>query len=285
MTVTFDYDEAFSRNIGWLTRDEQDSLRTKRVAIAGLGGVGGRHLLTLTRLGIGKFSIADPDRFEIANFNRQLGADMSTIGRPKLEVLSELALAVNPELELRRFPAGIDEHNLDGFLEGADLYVDGLDFFVIDVRERVFAACAERGIPAITAAPLGMGTAFLAFLPGGMTFEDYFGMNGQTTREKLLRFLVGLSPAMLQMSYLVDPSSADFGRQKGPSTPMGCDLSAGVLASMALKLLIGRGAVPYAPNGLHFDSYRNRLSRTWRPGGMRHPMQRLMLAIARRRLA
>ena len=284
MIDNFDYDTAFSRNIGWVTRDEQQSLRTKRVAIAGLGGVGGRHLLTLSRLGIGKFSIADPDLFDIANFNRQLGADMTTVGRPKLEVLSELALAVNPELELRRFSAGVDEHNLDGFLEGADLYVDGLDFFVIKMRERVFAACAERGIPAITAAPLGMGTAFLAFLPGRMTFKDYFGMEGHTTREKLLRFLVGLSPAMLQMSYLVDPSSADFERQKGPSTPMGCDLSAGVLGSMSLKILLGRGSVLAAPRGLHFDAYRNRLLRTWRPGGMRHPLQQLMLMVARKKL-
>jgi tRNA A37 threonylcarbamoyladenosine dehydratase len=43
----FSYEEAFSRNIGWLTRHEQEQLRRKRVAIAGLGGVGGVHLLTL----------------------------------------------------------------------------------------------------------------------------------------------------------------------------------------------------------------------------------------------
>ena len=51
-TGLFDYATAFSRNIGWLTPQEQESLRSKRVAIAGLGGVGGSHLLTLTRLGI-----------------------------------------------------------------------------------------------------------------------------------------------------------------------------------------------------------------------------------------
>src|SRR3954467_6277338 len=55
----FDYDEAFSRNIGWVTEWEQQILRTKRVAIAGMGGVGGLHLLTLARLGIGAFHISD----------------------------------------------------------------------------------------------------------------------------------------------------------------------------------------------------------------------------------
>ena len=240
---------------------------------------------TLTRLGIGGFSIADPDTFNVANFNRQLGADMNSVDRPKLEVMSELALAVNPELDLRRYSNGVTEGNLDEFLEGVDLYVDGLDFFVIEMREKVFAACAERGIPAITAAPLGMGTAFLAFMPGGMTFEEYFRTRGQPTREKLMRFLVGLSPAMLQMRYLVDPSSADFDHQKGPSTPMGCDLAAGVMGSMALKILVGRGTVPAAPYGLHFDAYRNKLAQTWRPGGMGNPLLQLVLRIARRRIA
>ena len=53
-----------------MTRDEQRTLRGKRVAIAGLGGVGGLHLLTLARLGIGRFRLAEFDRFDLANFNR-----------------------------------------------------------------------------------------------------------------------------------------------------------------------------------------------------------------------
>lgn len=57
----FDYDAAFSRNIGWVTEQEQERLKNCRVAIGGLGGVGGVHLLTLARLGIGKFSVADFD--------------------------------------------------------------------------------------------------------------------------------------------------------------------------------------------------------------------------------
>ena len=79
----FDYADAFSRNIGWVTKEEQGTLRKKRVAIAGMGGVGGIHLLTLARLGIGSFYIADFDEFEVHNFNRQVGATMSSIGRPK----------------------------------------------------------------------------------------------------------------------------------------------------------------------------------------------------------
>jgi hypothetical protein len=59
----FAYAPAFDRNIGWVTEWEQQALRAKRVAIAGMGGVGGIHLLSLARLGIGRFSIADLDAF------------------------------------------------------------------------------------------------------------------------------------------------------------------------------------------------------------------------------
>ena len=281
----FDYETAFSRNLGWVTETEQEVLRAKRIAIAGLGGVGGSHLLTLTRLGIGSFNIADLDIFEQENFNRQAGASIRHVGREKIEVLAELALDINPELNLVKFSAGVNLDNLDAFLDGVDLYVDSLDFFAVEIRQAVFAACAERGIPAITAAPLGMGVAFLAFLPGEMTFEEYFRLAGQAEDEQLLRFLLGLSPAMLQVKYLVDETRLDLNAHKGPSTAMACELCAGMAGTHALKILLNRGQVPAAPWGLHFDAYRNKMAKTWRPQGNANPIQRLGLKIIRKRLS
>jgi len=281
----YSYAEAFSRNVGWVTADEQARLRTKRVAIAGLGGVGGSHLLTLARLGIGAFTLADFDAFELANFNRQAGATVKTLGRAKSDVLAKLALDINPELDLRIFAEGVDAANVDAFLEGADLYVDGLDFFAFDARSAVFAACARRHVPATTTAPLGMGAALLNFMPGRMTFEEYFQWSGCTKDEMAIRFLLGLSPALLQRPYLVDPRTVDLGAQRGPSTAMACELCAGIAATEALKILLGRGRVCAAPFGMHFDAYRSRLVRTWRPGGNRNPIQRFAIALAKRQLA
>src|SRR3569623_1612300 len=157
MRVDIDYDLAFYRKIGWITRDEQGILRHKRVAIAGMGGVGGVHLLTLARLGIGAFHIADFDRFDIVNFNRQVGATVASLGKPKVEVLATQARDINPELEIKIFSEGVKQDNLADFFSGGDLYVDGLDFFAFGARQAAFAACAQLRIPAITAAPLGMG--------------------------------------------------------------------------------------------------------------------------------
>lgn len=280
----FSYDEAFSRNLGWVTQAEQQRLKKSRVCIAGLGGVGGVYLLTLARLGIGAFSIADFDTYALANFNRQVGATMSSLDRPKIDVMLAMARDINPELDIRVFSDGLNPGNLDAFLDGGDVYLDGLDFFALDIRRRVFALCNSKGIPATTVAPLGMGAALLNFIPGRMTFEQYFRLEGRDADEQALRFLVGLSPALLQMSYLVDPSRVDLASRRGPSTVIGVQLCSGIAATQVLKLVLRRGRVVTAPRGLHFDAYRNRLSQTWRPGGNHNPMQRALLAVARRRL-
>jgi molybdopterin/thiamine biosynthesis adenylyltransferase len=282
--TSFDFDAAFSRNLGWLTEQDQAVLRRKRIAIAGLGGVGGYHLLTLARLGIGAFTIADADVFEIANFNRQAGASLVHLGQKKAMVMASMACDINPGLDLRAFSEAVGDGNVDEFLEDADLYLDGLDFFALDARRLIFRKCAEMGIPAVTAAPIGMGAALLNFLPGGMTFDGYFRFRGRDAGEDLVRFLVGLSPRMLHAPYLVDDTRADFRAQKVPSTPIGCELAAGLAASNALKILLGRGDVPAAPRGVHFDAYRNRMVRTWRPWGNAHPIQRLAVALAKRKL-
>ena len=285
MSDGFDYDTAFGRNLGWVTVSEQQALRTRRVAIAGLGGVGGIHLLTLARLGIGAFTLAEFDTFDLANFNRQAGATMDTIGRPKLETMAEMARAINPGLDLRLLTEGVTNDTVDAFLDDADLFIDGFDFFALDIRRRVFARAYERGIPALTAAPIGMGVGFLAFMPGRMTFERYFRLDGQPEGEQYLRFLLGLAPAGLHRSYLADATRIDLGARRGPSTAAGVQLCAGATAATALKILLHRGRVAAAPSHYQFDAYRGRFAIRRLRWGNAGPLQRLRLAAARRYFA
>jgi molybdopterin/thiamine biosynthesis adenylyltransferase len=284
MVHEFLYTQAISRNIGWVTHAEQQALKGKRIAIAGMGAVGGVHLLTLARLGIGAFHLADFDRFDLVNFNRQVGATVSTLDQPKVDVLAAMARDINPELDIRLFPQGVGPDNMAAFLDGVDLYMDGLDFFAFEARRQTFAACSQRGIPAITAAPLGMGSALMSFLPGGMDFEEYFGWGDLPDEDKALRFLLGLAPAGLHGTYLVDPTAVNLRERRGPSTFMACQLCAGLAATQALKVLLRRGRVLAAPHGLQFDAYRNKLVHTWRPGGHKHPLQRLAMWWLKRRL-
>ena len=253
-------DSAFSRNIGWFTPEEQALLAHKCVAIAGMGGVGGNHLLTLTRLGVGNFNIADFDKFDIVNFNRQVGATISTLEQDKVAVMADMALDINPNLEGICFSEGVTEDNIDEFLKNVDVFIDGLDFFAFNARAMTFKACAEKGIPAITAAPLGMGASFMTFMPGEMTFEDYFKWNGCSDQEKAMRFLKGMAPTGLQSVYLTDPSTISFEEKRGPSTFIGCQLAAALASTEAIKVLLGRGVVRPAPVCTHFDAYLSVLS-------------------------
>lgn len=284
-TTKFSYDVAFSRNIGWVTEAEQAKLRNSRVAVGGLGGVGGNHTLTLARLGIGAFTITDLDTFDWPNLNRQAGAMVSTMGLPKLDVMAEQVRGINPNVALRLMPKGLSMDNIDYFLEGANLYVDSLDIFSLEIRRRVFARCHELGIPAITAAPMGMGTALLVFMPGEMSFEEYFALDGYSFEDQILKFIVGVSPSMLQRHYLLNRESVNLFKKKVPSVSMGIELAAGVACSAALKVLLGRGKIRCAPKGLHFDAYQNRLIKTWRPFGNRNPLQQLMFWYIRRLLS
>ena len=281
----FDYQKAFSRNIGWVTEEEQQILKNKKVAIAGAGGVGGIHLVTLARLGISNFNISDFDDFEVHNFNRQSGAFMSTLGQQKVDVMESIAKDINPESTIKSFPEGIFAHNVDEFLAGVDIYVDALDFFALEARKVVFQKCYEKNIPVVTAAPLGMGCAFLCFMPGKMSYEQYFRFSDKSEDEQLIQFLIGLSPAMLQRPYLVDNSKVSFIEKRGPSTPMAVNLCAGIAGTYVLKILLNRGPVLAAPYGLHFDAYRNKFIKTWRPFGNNGLGQRVMFHIAKKIVA
>jgi sulfur-carrier protein adenylyltransferase/sulfurtransferase len=283
--ATFNYDVAFDRNIGWVTEGEQQALRHKRIAIAGMGGVGGVHLLTLARMGIGAFNISDLDTFELANFNRQAGAAMSTLGRPKVEVMVAAARDINPSLDINAFGDGIHDGNIDAFLEGADLFVDGFDFFVPDIRAKVFQRCNERRIPAITAGPIGFGTCYIVFMPGRMSFEEYFRMEGRSTIEQYARFLLGLAPKGLHRAYLVDPTRLNLVEKRGPSSAAAVQLCAGVVGGEAVKILLGRGRVFPAPHYHHFDVYRGKFLRRRLLLGNDNPLQRLKLKLVERQIA
>lgn len=277
----YNYASAYSRNIGWVTHAEQQLVRKARIGIAGLGGVGGAHLLTLARLGMANFNIADFDTFDVHNMNRQAGAFMPFMGQPKIETVARMAKDINPEIDLRLFDQGVTPQNVDEFLRDVDVYVDGLDFFALPARRMVFAKCREKGIPALTAAPLGMGVAFLYFSPTGMSFEDYFKVDGYESQEQYARFIAGLSPAMMNRDYLVAPEAVNFQEKRGPSTIMACDLCAGVMGTSVLKVLLKRGSLKAAPWGMQFDAYHQKLKHTWRPFGNTNPLQQLLLKFIR----
>ncbi len=273
----FNYEEAFSRNIGLLTKEEQRKLREFTVAIPGMGGAGGAHLISLVRQGFEKFKIADMDVFELKNFNRQYGANMETLGRSKVVVMKEEALKINPNCTIEIFEAGINNDNIDSFLKGVDLSVDGLDAFVVDTRRMFFNESLKRNIPVITAGPIGFSASFLIFLPGGPTFDQYFSVKDTTSNiDKLCAFFVGLVPKLLQRTYM---KGASIKEKRGPSSIGSIDLCAGVVTINALKILLKRGSVKAVPYYQQFDVMRNKYVVKRLYFGNKNPLQQIKIKL------
>jgi molybdopterin/thiamine biosynthesis adenylyltransferase len=269
------YDKAFSRNLGLISETDQEKLRRSRVAIAGMGGVGGVHLITMVRLGIGRFRIADPDTFEVGNFNRQYGATTRTVGQNKAEVMAAEARAINPDVEIDVLPEAITPDNATDFLAGTDVFVDGVDFFALDARRLLFRTARELGIWGVTAGPIGFSAAWISFDPNGMKFDRYFDLNdGMDRMEQLIAFGVGLAPAATHMRYL-DLGRVNLQARTGPSLPIACQLASGVASSEILKILVGRGEVRPAPYYNQFDPFTGQLRSGRLLWANRHPWQRL----------
>lgn len=246
---------AFSRNIGLFSPGEQERLAQARVAIPGMGGVGGVHLINLVRTGIGRFKLADFDQYEPVNVNRQFGAKVPSFGRPKLEIMIEEAHSINPFLDIAPYPAGLTPDNMEAFLTGVDVVLDGLDFFQFEIRRALFNKARAMGVPVITAGPLGFSSALLVFTAQGMGFDDYFDVGRDMPEEqKYLRFAMGLAPRPTHIGYM-DLSRVDLKGGKGPSLNIACLLCASLAATEAVRIILGKPGLKPAPCFMQFDPF------------------------------
>lgn len=271
----YNYLEAFSRNLGFLSQEEQLRIKNAKVAIAGLGGTGGAQVHALSRLGIGRFHLADPDTFELVNFNRQSGATVPNLGRRKTDVARETILAVNPEAEVSVFEDGVGVGNIDSFLQGVDVVVDSLDFYCFEERFLLYGKARAQGLWVLTAPPLGFGFTLLMFDPQGMSFEDYFGFYpGMTERERVVALVAGITPRLYMMKYL-DRSRPDMAGRRLPSVGAAPFMIAGVIATEVASLLTGKGRRMRVPEIYQFDALLRRFRKKTYRWGMRGPLQRV----------
>lgn len=103
--MSFDYDAFVTRNLGFVSAAEQARLREGAVFVAGVGGMGGACVASLVRAGLGRLAIADVDRFELSNLNRQLFANLDTVGQNKAAATAAALKRINPDLQLEVFDA------------------------------------------------------------------------------------------------------------------------------------------------------------------------------------
>jgi molybdopterin/thiamine biosynthesis adenylyltransferase len=276
------YRQAFQRNLGLISDEDQARLRNACVGVVGAGGVGGLHLLALTRMGVGRFHLADFDTFELGNFNRQFGATVDAIGQPKIEVMAKMVHAINPHVQIELFHEGIQPNNIGRFLEGVDVVVDGIDFFAYDHRRMLFNEARKKGIYVVTAGPVGFGSTLQVFAPTGMSFDEYFGMrDGMTDFDKFVAFATGLAPAVLHRHYL-DLKKVRLSAGQAPVVASSCILSSGLVAFEAVNIVLGKRPVKPVPHYYQFDAYLQVYKKGYLAFGYRNPLQHLKRWILRR---
>jgi hypothetical protein len=120
------YAEFTTRNIGFITASEQQRLRDARVLVIGTGGMGGAAIQALARAGIGGFAIADIDRFEVSNLNRQVFADLDSVNCDKAQTTASRLKRINPHVQLEVF--GHEwPGKLDDLLKRYPVVINGMD--------------------------------------------------------------------------------------------------------------------------------------------------------------
>jgi molybdopterin/thiamine biosynthesis adenylyltransferase len=167
----------------------------------------------------------------------------------------EHAYSINPYLAIKTFPTGIDSTNIDDFLDGVQVVLDGIDFFAFDTRRQLFNRAREKGIYVVTAAPLGFSSALLIFAPHtGMSFDEYFHIvEGMRPEEQYLTFAMGLAPRPTHLQYL-DSSRVDLTVKTGPSLGIACQLCSAIAATEAVRILL-QNRVLNVPYYFQFDPY------------------------------
>lgn len=128
-------------------------LKKSRVAVFGVGGVGTFAVEGLVRSGVGSFVLVDHDIIDVTNINRQLHATTKTIGLPKVEVMKERMLSINPEVHVETFQEVYNEQNAEGLLSDYDYVVDAID--MVSSKLDLIARCHERKLSIISSMGAG----------------------------------------------------------------------------------------------------------------------------------
>src|SRR2546421_60538 len=141
----------------------QQKLLDAKVLLLGAGGLGSPTALYLAAAGVGTLGIVDDDEVDLSNLQRQVIHTTDRIGVPKVDSAEETISAINPDVEVVKYPVRLDASNIVEIIEGYDVIVDGLDNF--PTRYLLNDASVRLDIPVVSAAILGFDGQLSVFKP------------------------------------------------------------------------------------------------------------------------
>lgn len=147
-------DERFIRTEMLIGREAVEKLRNSRVAVFGVGGVGGYTVEALARSGVGTLDLIDRDVVSVSNINRQIIALTSAIGRPKVQLAAERARDINPEIKVNAYEVFYNSDTAEMFdFSLYDYVVDAVD--TVSAKIELVMRAEEAGVPVISSMGAG----------------------------------------------------------------------------------------------------------------------------------
>ncbi len=144
----------FSRTELLFGKEAMDKLAGSKVAVFGIGGVGGYVCEALVRSGVGAFDLIDDDKVCLTNLNRQIIATRSTVGKYKTDVMRDRMLDINPKVEVEVHKCFFLPENADDFpWDSYDYVVDAVD--TVTAKIALVMKCKEKNIPIISSMGAG----------------------------------------------------------------------------------------------------------------------------------
>ena len=217
----------YMKNQDSISPGEQEMLWNAHVLVAGAGGLGGFLIEMLARVGIGRLTIVDGDRFEPSNLNRQLLALEGTMGRSKAEVAGERVRSINGKISCSMVPEFLTEEGFVAHSDGVHLVADALGGLAAHLA--LLHACRKTGLPLVTgsvAGWTGIAATVLAGSPGpellwqGTDRDDAEKVLGSLAPvaalvasvqcTEIIRFLTGKRPALGGRLQVADLQSMAF---------------------------------------------------------------------------
>lgn len=255
--------EQFNRNLGFINHEEQVHLLDSKVALAGAGGDGGELAITLAQMGVGKFHLADPEVFEVGNLNRQTGASYKTLGLNKAQVIAEQIKDINPQAEVTVFDAGVNEENIQEFIDGSNLVIDETEFTTPEIGVLIAREARHNSVAVLMAMNVGFGAYVTSFAPSGISFEKYLGLDENMPLEQIKEQIVPLYRWVPHMPSYIDTTILNkvaAGDVKTPSVSAGVKMAAADASVQAIAHLLKdispqrKNWIRYAPHGRSCDA-------------------------------
>lgn len=258
------YKREYSRNYGFWNEEEQDILSKSKIAIAGVGGDGFQLGYKLAMMGVGSFSIADPEVFEEENSNRVMGATSSQLGLNKAEVFRDMVADMRPEATVDIYTEGITEDNIIEFTKGANLVIDETELTKLELGTMLAREARRKAIPDLLVMNIGFAAIATSFKPyhGAKTFEDIMGIPKGAPLDEVADMTVDFSRCLPYIPRYGDLETLKAVKKGAdlPSISPGVDVASAIGSTEAFLHLVSssnnrRREPVWAPNFRYMDSY------------------------------